>query len=94
MYYENVVVFGWAKPAHENAINPVKSLHEARVKVLPNAVCETIASRLTNKIQTISDKYLCTKREPFVIIVKASIYFYFSVIYSLIVLKIRHFSLG
>lgn len=64
---EYVVLAGWGKTI-VNPHNPSRYLLEAKVKVLPNAVCENIAKNIFKKRMSLSNKYLCSKAEPYALL--------------------------
>lgn len=69
LYNENVVIVGWGLTINNEVFEtPTRYLQEAKVKALPNKVCEDISYNIFKEKAAIADKYLCTKAEPYALL--------------------------
>lgn len=63
LYNKPAVLVGWGWK-NESFESTSRYLLKAKVKILPNEVCENILSQTFRKKTVISSKHLCTKGEP------------------------------
>lgn len=79
LHDEYVILVGWGI-TNQSTEQPSQYLHEAKVNLLSNAVCENHLYAIFQREFLIPDKYLCTQGEPQVLVGGVSILFFLRLI--------------